>query len=72
MGVTIHFESRLKPVDDFCNVISLVSQFAKRKSAKVVIPDCSDKLLTRSKDGTTKVRLRGFNSNPMRTQALLS
>jgi len=50
MGVTIHFEGRLKTVNDLDKVINLGLEFAKRKSSDVIKLDSTDKLLRRVKD----------------------
>ena len=50
MGVTIHFEGRLKTVSDLDKVIDLGLEFAKRKSSEVIKLDSAEKLLKRVKD----------------------
>jgi hypothetical protein len=50
MGVTIHFEGRLKTSADFDKVITLGQEFAKRKSADIIKLDSKKKLLQRVKD----------------------
>lgn len=50
MGVTIHFEGRLKTVSDLDKVINLGLEFAKRKSSEVIKLDSAEKLLKRVKD----------------------
>ena len=50
MGVTIHFEGRLKTVNDLDKVINLGLEFAKRKSSDVIKLDSPDKILKRVKD----------------------
>jgi len=50
MGVTIHFEGRLKTTADLDRVINLGQKFAKRKSADIVKLDNDKKLLQRVKD----------------------
>jgi hypothetical protein len=50
MGVTIHFEGRLKTSADLDKVINLGQEFAKRKSADIIKLDSKKKLLQRVKD----------------------
>jgi hypothetical protein len=50
MGVTIHFEGRLKSKRDFDDVIAKAIGFAKRRSSEVVVLDNPNKILKRVKD----------------------
>jgi len=50
MGVTIHFEGRLKSTADLDKVIILGQDFAKRKSTDIIKLNSKKKLLQRVKD----------------------
>ena len=50
MGVTIHFEGRLKTTADLDKVINLGQEFAKRKATDTIKLDSKKKLLQRVKD----------------------
>ena len=50
MGVTIHFEGRLKTQSDFNKVIDIGLKFAKRKSSDIIKLDNKKKLLQRVKN----------------------
>jgi len=50
MGVTIHFEGRLKSADDLQKVISFGEDYAKRKKAEVISLNSEKKILNRVRD----------------------
>jgi hypothetical protein len=51
MGVTVHFEGRLKTREDFEKVIVIGQIFAKRKNAEIMKLDSDRKILNRVKNG---------------------
>jgi hypothetical protein len=67
MGVTIHFEGRLKTVTDLDKVVHLGLEFAKRKSSEVIKLDSNDKLLKRvkyDKDWDYRGEVKGIQFQP--------
>lgn len=50
MGVTIHFEGKLKTERDFQDVIEKGQEFARRQSSEIISLDNEKKLLRRVKD----------------------
>jgi hypothetical protein len=50
MGVTIHFEGRLKKSEDYESVIAIGRSLAKRRNAEIINLDSDNKVLSRVKN----------------------